>query len=303
MKNKKAITILLICMAFMLALGGCGEKGKLMMNFKKGDSFNVEMNTNLKTTMNILNQNVETDEVEKVLYNYKITDIDKDNVYTIKATIKSIYMKSANEKGTNEYDSSKDIGKNDINSNLMTSLIGRAFTIKLTPVGEVKEIKGFDELIKTWTSNTTEQDSLKKLFGNDALKEQVEQMFKLYPDKKVNVGDKWTTDMSISSGIPMSIKTTLQLKDKKNGIATIDENSKIGMNGDKSVMDFGGLKFKLNLSGDQNGTIKIKENPGLITNREITQKITGTMSVEGNEQLNGKSFPITIESTISYKIK
>lgn len=310
MKSKKIITGLLLFMMLMLALSGCGEKGKLMMNFKKGDSYNVEASINTKTTMNIMNQNVETNLIENVKYNYSITDVDKSNTYTIKCTIKSMNMKQTSAQGSVEYDSSKNAADSDAVSKMMSSMIGKSYTMKITSSGEVKEITGIDEMMNGIINSTELKDSdktaaqnvFKQFLSDDVVKQQAEEMFKLYPNKKVNIGDKWNTSMNISAGIPMSINTTLQLKDEKDGVATINEDSKIKVDGDKATLDMEGMKFKYNISGKQNGTIKIKEDSGLITNQEITQKLTGTIGIDGNEQIGSQSFPVTIETTASYKM-
>lgn len=306
----KSIIGLLICIVFMLALSGCGENGKLMIKFKKGDSYKVEANNSSKTKMTISNQNNENDEIEKYVYNFKITDIDKDNTYTINSTIKSIYFKSTGSGGTYEYDSLRDTAKNDINSMMMTSFIGKSFTIKITPTGEVKEVTGFDELINTQIDNlplgdeykTTEKNILKQFFGKDSLKQQVEQMFKVYPDKKVNVGDKWSTKMSTSLGIPMIIDSTFQLKEEKDAIATVSEYSKIYVDQNKKTVKIDGMNEKANVSGVQNSTIKINENSGLIIDQEITQKLTGTIGMNKDKQSASQTVPVTEEITTSYKM-
>lgn len=308
MKNKRVITGLLICMMFMMVLSGCSEKGRLKINFKKGDSYKVEVYSNSKSVETVSNKNIESNQTEKDVYIYKVVDVDKDGTYTINSTIKSISFKYTGTGGTLEYDSSKDIVKNDFNSMIMTSFIGRNFTIKITPTGEVKKVTGFDELINSQVNScpfnenykTTERNILNQFFSKDALKEQIKQMFNLYPDKKVNVGDKWNIQTSISSGVPVLINSIFQLKNDKNGVAEISENSKINTDGNEKVPNTGGVNALCNASGNQSGTIRINEDSGLIIDREITQKITGTIGLGGKS--DSQSIPINTEVTASCKM-
>lgn len=311
MRNKKTIISLLLCMCmtFMLVLSGCNNKDKLMLNFKQGDSFNVEENTNLKTIMTVSNQNIETDQNEKVTYNYKIVDVDKNNIYTIKSTIKTMYFKQASTQGNIEYDSSKNASNSDALSKMMNSVIGKSYILKITSNGEVKEINGVDEIINDALSNTglNEKDksevlsTFNQIFNNEALKQQIEQMFRLYPDKKVNVGDKWNRNTDITAGIPMLIDSTMQFKEEKDGIAYIAGNSKIKVNEKNAVMNISGMKFNYNLTGDENGSFNVKEDSGIISDGKINQKLSGTICVD-NGQIIREGFPISIESSISYKM-
>jgi uncharacterized protein YajQ (UPF0234 family) len=164
---------------------------------------------------------------------------------------------------------------------------GQSITMTVSEKGEVRDIKGIDELMDKMiagmpgdsASKPMMKEGLKKVMGAEYMKGVMEQSFKIYPAGKVKTGDTWKTDMELHAGITLKLANTFALKSVENNVAKLDVKSDIS----SGSMEMMGMKIDTDLKGTQNGTFNLDVPTGMAASGEMSQEISGNMKVMGME--------------------
>jgi hypothetical protein len=143
---------------------------------------------------------------------------------------------------------------------------------------------------------------IKQNFGEEAVKESLEKLTFLYPDKPVRIGESWSKTAAVTQGFPMTMTTTWTLKERRNDAWIIDMRSIVEPNKEAPPLKLGPLTLGYSLSGSQKGSFSIDSRTGLNASGTILQDFRGTvrMSMEGLDT-GPLSWPITIESRTTYE--
>jgi hypothetical protein len=162
-------------------------------------------------------------------------------------------------------------------------LVGSELNMRLTPSGKVVELSGFEKIIDEIIEElnipeSPERDNiikgLRKQFGDEALRQSIEQMTIIYPGMPVLTGDTWNISY-------------------EDGIADIDLVSAIRSNPNSEGIDMGMFSLDYDVEGNQKGLIKLDEVSGLPVNSNIEQNFSGTVSVLGATDLEEDNWPIS----------
>jgi len=188
-------------------------------------------------------------------------------------------------------------------SKIVGAVKGSEFDMVINSKGEVKSVKGMDllmdKMIKSAGENLPQEvkaqmgEGIKAMMNDEILKGLAEQSFKIFPDKKVKVGDSWNAKMGTKSFLDMIIETTYTLKKLENGIATMDIKSKILPDGKEKIIQ--GTKVETSVTGTQTGTMELDVTSGMTLSSKISQNIDSKMKA------NGMEIPITVKGTITIK--
>jgi hypothetical protein len=206
-----------------------------------------------------------------------------------------------------EYDSDNPPEFLDPSMKSMASLIGSDLYVNLTPEGKVLNVEGIDSLLDRTISamDLPESpqkdviiDNLKKQFGYDAMKQALEQITAFYPQNPVAVGDRWKSDVNLTSGFPMRIISNYALKSRENGRAEITVSSEILSDPASNKMTMGPLTMAYDIRGGQTGSIQADEATGLPLNSTLNLDFTGTVTVSGVPDHKPTTYPISASGTV-----
>ncbi|HUV38984.1 MAG TPA: DUF6263 family protein, partial [Planctomycetota bacterium] len=199
-----------------------------------------------------------------------------------------------------DYDSADPI-KKDVDHPALTgfkALVGRTVTVKMSPRGEVTEVKGLKEIaeavlaeVPAGPAREAARRQLEVMFDEKNYSERMGGLNLVYPEEPVGVGDSWDKEQKISMGfINMIVKTTYTVKAVGNTV-DIDLNSTIEPG---EAPDAGmGLTTTIE-QGTQKGLMKVqRDNAGLMSG-EITQDLKMTISIQG------RSIAQTLKAVTSY---
>ena len=173
-------------------------------------------------------------------------------------------------------------------SKIIASIRGAEFTMDINRQGEVKNMRGMDGLNQKMVAAagkdlspeqaTQMSESLKSVMSDDMLRSMTEQSFKIFPYKKVKVGESWIASSRTKSIIDMILTTTYTLQKIENGIATLSVSSVITADGAEKTMD--GQRVQQTLTGSQTGTMEVELASGMTMNANINQKSNGRLSTD-----------------------
>ena len=167
-----------------------------------------------------------------------------------------------------------------------SGIIGKKFTMKVNAEGKIKEITGFEEIIKGMMDNLPEvgqakaimSQSMKEQFNPERMNETFTPMFNIYPNKKVGVGDKWSNSYELSLQ-GMNTSSEFTVKSFQGDKAVIEVTSKM-ISIDENVDP---TMAAMKISGTQTGIMTLHTTSGLVIDGTIDQDfemLLGTTKVK-----------------------
>jgi len=307
MTLKKSV---LMGLVIVLALGAivqdvysAQEKLDLKLNLKKGQKFGLKMVTDQKMSQTMMGQQQKMNQMTAIGMSFEVLAVDDNQNMSIKTTYQNIHNRMEGPMGVMEYDSTKpqQPGADNPMSAMYKAMVGHSFVMKLTPKGEILEIKGIDEMIakmidKMATDEAMKQqmkETMKNFINEDKMKETSGSIVAALPQKPVGIGDSWTNKISVPIGFPMEIDTTNTLTNHKDGIITIQTNAEIKSGEQGKPIKMGPTKMK----GWYKRTIQIDAATGWMVQRKEDMNFTGEFKTEPNEQMpQPMTIPIALES-------
>jgi hypothetical protein len=296
----------------ILAVGctGGGDGLDLRLNLEAGQSFGLKMVMDQKIDQDVQGQKVAMTQQMGVGYTFAVESVEPDGTAWVKTTYDWVMMKHDTPMGKTEYDSANPPEEIPLMAKGSATLVGNSISMLLEPKGTVLEVKGLDALFQKMLEEIDipqgpafegVEKQLKDQFGDDALKEMMRNMMTHFPDEPVQVGDSWDQKVVIAKGFPMIIETTHTLREHKDGVAIIDNESTIRPNPDASPLEMGTTRMRYELSGTQKGTTRIDVATGMPLGAELTQTFEGQVNMEmaGTGDGQSQGWPMSVVSTVT----
>jgi hypothetical protein len=264
----------------------------LKFNLQKGRGYDYDMSWNYD--QDVMGQNVVMN--MGAGYSLDITN-DDGKIETINAEFKSFKMNmklmgmeinvDTDKPVVNETEDSTQTMANVSNKiNKVFSLIkGKKFLMKVNKEGEVLEVNGFEQIFSSMADSagvdSTEREkvmqSVKQQFNEGDIKNRFADIFYIFPQKEVKVGDTWEKEYETVSGkAPIKNHTVYKVKEIEGDMVTLS-----------SKTDITSAQENMKAEGTQTGTFIVDSRSGLVVNAELAQDIT--FSVNGMSfTMNGK---------------
>lgn len=286
----------------------------LKLNLKKGDVYRMRQTQEQTVSQTAFGQT--QDNSQTMIYDQKIEVVDvlADGNMKIKASTESIKVKLTNPQETVEFDSTNPTDQENPEFAGYKAIANSEFLMTLDPKGNVVNVEGIeammDSVMKEYENLPAEakgglEESFKKMFSDENMKQMLGNVGAIYPDKSVSIGDTWSDEVSLDVAVmSMDLKNTYTLKEQKDGRAIIAVDSTISTK-EPQVFNMGAMQMKHTInSGTQSGTVEVDETSGWIMRSQIDQNMTGTIemtitdpSVPPEEQT--QSWPFTMTSKIT----
>ena len=313
LKIKNLLSALLI-VAMVFSLTACSSTLGMNINVKAGDVYKYHTLTDITSNSEIVGQSTTTKQATTTDFKITIDSVDSEGNIAMKYIFDNIKFESETEGEKLTYDSSNS-NTNDF-SKVYKSIIGKGFSTKMTKHGEVTEVSGVDDIINTMIdameidpSNDAylqeTKANLQSSFGDNALKTLIQQSTKVFPENDVKVGGSWSIENTINSIVEINTKTIYTLDKIENNIAHISVQSDFTTDSSKTH-NYSGMDMTTDLVGKVTGTIRIDTTNGFLSEGEITQQMSGKMSVvvpsiEGSEE-ETVDIPMDSISKVTYSI-
>ncbi len=177
-------------------------------------------------------------------------------------------------------------------------------TAVLSPVGEVKSMTGAKEIIGRFmdqlsvgdaSTRKVVQEKWNTLVDGNLIAGNMQQLFRIFPDSGVRVGDKWKLTSRQKDEFALKEKNDYRLTAIHEGVAYIESEGEI--TSDSSVITMMGYQVVPDLKGKQHGDYQMEMSTGMLLSATITN------SVEGTIQVQARDIPVTIENSVRIKRK
>lgn len=282
---------------------GTGPRVLLRLRLEEGKVYQMLQVIEQKIVQEMMGRKISTDQKMGFGFSFKITKVEPDGAMTADARYESILFKVKGAAGAVEYDSTKPPAEIPPAARGFAALVGEGFSLTFTSTGHVTAVSGINKMIDkvfrdVGVAEKATKDALKAQMGDKAMKEMMEKMMAIYPDKPVGVGDVWRKDVAMGGMIGMNVANTYKLTRRKEGVTTLTVSSKITPNADNKPLDVGGMKISSKLRGSQKGTMQIDERTGWIRQSKVVQDVSGTMRMQMPNAKQPMEIPIEIKSVI-----
>ena len=122
------------------------------------------------------------------------------------------------------------------------------------------------------------------------IRNNVEQLFNIFPDSAVHVGNRWKLGSTQKDQIVLNFKTSYLLKEIVDGTAVILADGDVSS--EDSTVQVNGTTFTSDLKGKQEGESEMETATGMLLRSHIETKMSGTMT------MMGRQIPVTIGITV-----
>jgi hypothetical protein len=300
--------VLACVVVFLAGIVHAQEKYMLRLNLENGQRYQqrMTMSQSIDQVMNgvtvTMNQDMTLD------YDYSVTDVDAQGVATVESTYDRIASKVSTQGMAVSYDSATAEGSISPEFRPLAAMVGKTFTMRISPLGSVVSIEGLSEILDAVIAEMTidgparEQvlENMKRQFGEEAMKDLIEQAMAIYPPEPVAVGDSWVKTIEIRQMVPLKLDNTWVLKEVNENTATLEVTSLIGPAGDDTTVNMMGTDLNVQLEGAQSGISVIDRKTGWVESSTVNQNVDGTMTLPAGEGLpEGMSIPLSIRSTVT----
>lgn len=250
---------------------------------KKGDNYYITVTNDEKITNDNGQQKMSVRQINKISYNFDITDIDDYGNYNVKIKIKNVQKSLEVSNGKKvEFNSNSPKGENetaDIKS--LRSLIGKTYFLTLTPYGKVIEVKGNDKLmgdvVKESGVDDKTKDALKMAlsqeFGSESIIRYYERIFNYIDGNRHKVGDKWQKVYDINIGLPLKVVSHYSLTNATNDNFVISMDAKLRNPAGKQKQEVQNFIVTSDISGKQSGKILLDRTTGFLSKNTVNQEI------------------------------
>ena len=268
----------------------------LKFNLEKGKGYEYEMVWDLN--QEVMNQGIKMD----VTAGYSMDIIEDDGkIKTLSAVYNDFKMNMqvmGIEINIDTNKPSPDVDMEDAKSNpsalmnkLLSSIKGKKFNMKVNEQGEVMEVTGFEQIAKDMVDSLGMPEEYKEKmeatakdqFNGDDIKKQFSQMFYIFPNKDVKVGDSWKTNYATGGKMPGKYNNTYTVKEIEGDIVTLDAKTTIETENETIKLD-----------GNQTGKLLVDSKTGLVVNADFEQDIKASvggqsMTIKGKGRIKGKA--------------
>lgn len=277
------ILVTIICS--LISISSFAQKTYVLrQNYPTGYRYDFSINSDQIINQKIggqdvhLTQNIGTD------YTFDITE-GHNGEKDVKVTYNRIFMKSVAMGTTMTYNSDE---QDSTKKNPFSGLKGASFFMTVTPDGGIKTVAGIDKMLDNMASKMTKDTSqvkqiknaLSKQFSEEVVKQTMESSFKIYPERAVKIGDKWTVDTKLQMSMPIETITEYTLKEVKDEIATLSVKGALVSKGSFEAM---GNKMETDLKGTNSGETSIDIKTGIVLNSHLRIELYGKMKSMGQD--------------------
>ncbi|HEY8748745.1 MAG TPA: DUF6263 family protein [Tepidisphaeraceae bacterium] len=293
----------------LLALAGppvfAQEKLDLRLRLSKDDvhAMNVTLDQTIDQTVQGVAQHIT--QTLNLGYTLKVEEVDDHDQATVSIHYDSIALRSKSPAGDANYDSTQPATVMPPAAVGLATLIGQSFTAVVSAEGQVSSIKGVDKLANTVLAKLSGVEGpariaaekvIRQHLSEAGMKNSLQNLFGIVPDRPIAVGESWVRSPQAMPGFGVILETTCTLKNRENGIATIEVAGHFST-ASGATLELGQSKFDYEFHGELLGQLQVQESTGWISSSTLTQSLAGAATTR-SPNVSPQSVPVTIESKI-----
>ncbi len=272
---------------------------KLQLNPSPGSAYHYEISNETKVNMEVGGQEIDNINRSVVNLNYKINKDSAGNLL-FATQFDKIQIYTKNKDAEKEINAANAALSSDPIEKMLGILKETILVSTISPKGETKAISGYNEIgekiIATFPATDANtkfaiETEWEKAIGQSLIKKNLDQLFKIFPDSVVHLGDTWKLALKQEGQFNMIIKNIFKLKAINNDIAVIESHGTIiNENPSANQLGIGGGTVS-DVKGEQQGEYEMETKTGMLISAKIKANVTGSI------QVMGQVIPFTIKTS------
>ena len=261
----------------------------LKFNPPNGSQYGVTLVSQTKMIQNIMDQNMDMNMDYNLNSTYRISTEGNNKKLTLvydKLDMNMQIMGQQVKMSSDDTDTSNEV------SAAFRALKGQSLSLLMNEQGKVVKIEGAREMLDKIEGAAQQQEAMKGVVGEDALKNMIEQSFGFYPKTPVKTGESWTTEMSLKQPYIILGSATYTLVKVEGRKAFIDFTGKLATDSSSS-MTTNGIEVGFAIDGAFSGSTEVDIDTGMPLKSFIQQKM------KGNIEAGGQKIPMAVNSDIT----
>lgn len=227
---------------------------------------------------------------------------DSSGDFLLDIVYNKIHLYSKNGDAEEEQDADKATESTDPVEKALGILKGASLQAVVSAGGQIKSIQGDQAIKDKLLAEFSPGDTYAKTIASQQwdrqvkeglLKNNMEQLFNIFPDSAVHVGDRWKLSSTQNEQIKLVNRSSSQLKEIVDGTAVIRSVGEISS--DSSSGSLNGTPYTADLKGKEEGDAAMETTTGMLLSSSSESQIIGTISSMGRD------VPVTI--SISSKLE
>ncbi|HYF54362.1 MAG TPA: DUF6263 family protein, partial [Salinarimonas sp.] len=280
----------------------------LKLQFKQGEVRRYDFTTLQNATQEIGGVKQDVQQSSSLRLRLEVQAVSEAGDATIAAHYERATLKSNSGQFSVDYNSDTTAAGSTPGNplpDLFESLIGRPFTFTLTPMGEVKDVKGYKEALEASFAATRFPETppmqalraqLQQQFTEDQLRNLLGRLSVHLPQKAVKQGDSWTKEVVLSQGIPMAVKSTFTLEKATAQEIYLRQQGTVTPNTAAPPLVHGSLTLKPELNGTETGTTTLDRASSWPVRASSQQDVQGSFHVTGLPDEQTAKIPLTVKT-------
>lgn len=310
--RKFAIGVLVVVVTVSLAarLAEAAEKMQYRLKLEEGKKYYVRLTMEGNTFYTIMGRERPREEAIGFGYNFDVNEVDENGSAWVKCTFDWIKLRHKSPGREVVYDSTQLFSPVAPSAKRLSLLLGASFQMKTTPLGKVEQVKGIKTMFENIGGKISDRkrerptlESLRGQFNGKSIKGLFERFLDIYPKDSVGVGDSWRKTTVAPLAKPVIAENIWTLKERKNGIAIIQNKADIRPDPNAKPTVRGNTKTSYKLEGVQNGMMEVDESTGLIRECKLNQELTGeTKIVTKGKETTENIIPMKTKGVLTFQM-
>lgn len=218
----------LLACASGVALDALQQQATLRHRWTKGDTLRYRTTQDVSTVVSGLPGGMPDITMKQTMVQVltsTIQDVAADGAATMQQVIEAMKVEMDTPMGKSGYDSASQASATDPPSALMkdmlSGLLGQAYTVVLSPTGSLQKIEGFSALVEKMFKAVPQDpagvaitNAFKGMFSDESMRNMIGQGFAAMPEQSLKVGDSWNTQTTMKNpmlgGVTTAILCTLK---------------------------------------------------------------------------------------------
>lgn len=301
MKNLKLILIVFV--ALLIVGAADAQKYELKFNLAPGTNWKAKQSSIMDINQQVMGMSNDMKMTVEAITAYSVEKVVDGNFY-LTFTYDAMLMKIESPMMNMSYDSKQPVDAQNPFGTTIGSMIGEKFEVVMDSKGKVKSVNGFDRIMDKMVKSTggdqsTKEQviaSIKQQFGDEAIKGSIEMSTALFPATMVGIGDTWIVESMVPVNVQLISKSTLTLKDVKDGKWYLEGTSVLNSNKDAGIQA-NGMTQHMDLKGTSAFKTEVNSTTGWVVESVVNQNIEGVVVIEGGQLPSSMEIPMKIKGT------
>jgi hypothetical protein len=287
---------------------GQEDKLELRLRLKEGAVYRLKTTVEQRINQTVGPNAQATEQTFAVGYRMAVESVDAAGNMKVATTYDAVLFRQKGPSGAVEYDSANPPKQVPAAAKAFAALAGLGFKSTVTPTGRVTAVEGLDAMFAEMVrklelpdgpQKAAVQKALSEQFGEEAMKQNLQNMFALYPENPVAVGESWQRRVVVAKGFPMVLDGAYTLKSRDGGVARVEIRATLSPNEAAGPVELGTGRMSYELKGEQSGTADVDEATGWTRSLTTNQTVSGALRFRAAGGVPETNNPITIQEKVT----